>query len=61
MVLWSPHIRTVPFDLATGTIGVAQSLNLTFGSMPSFSRRYSSTSALGFMAYGTGLALQNFG
>lgn len=27
----------------------------------SLSRRFSSTSTLGFMAYGTGLALQNFG
>ena len=40
--LKSPHTRTDPFRLTTGTIGVAHSLYSTLERIPSFSKRVNS-------------------
>ena len=59
--LKSPHNRTLPFFFITGTTGVAHSLQSTLVKMQSFCNLVNSTSTFGRRAYGTCLALQNFG
>ena len=59
--LKSPHNRTLPFFFITGTTGVAHSLQSYLVKMPSFCNLVNSTSTFGRRAYGTCLALQNFG
>ena len=59
--LKSPHRRTLPFFFITRTTGVAHSLQLTLVKIPSFCNLVNSASTFGRRAYGTCLALQNFG